>query len=189
MQPVVAGVWVDGFAGGGGTQRLTRIVGKAKAMDMVLTGEFIDAAEAKAYGLVSKVVPVEKTVEEALRMAAKIASLSQPIIAMAKEAVNASYEMTQVLGPTGQGLCSQRVRHPSLPPPSPRCAPCCCQLSVAVLSFELPPILGCFGGAVVLLWSHRRRACVSSAACSMLPSARCVVCSHREPPRHAASSA
>jgi enoyl-CoA hydratase len=73
-------------------------VGKAKAMDMVLTGEPIDAAEARAYGLVSKVTPVEKTVEEALRMAGKIASLSQPIVAMAKECVNAAYEMSQAEG-------------------------------------------------------------------------------------------
>jgi len=91
-------VTIGTIPGCGGTQRLTRIVGKAKAMDMVLTGEPIDAAEAKAYGLVSKVVPVEKTVEEALRMATKIASLSQPIIAMAKECVNAAYEMTQAEG-------------------------------------------------------------------------------------------
>ncbi len=67
-------------------------------MDMVLTGEPIDAAEARAYGLVSKVTPVEKTVEEALRMAGKIASLSQPIVAMAKECVNAAYEMSQAEG-------------------------------------------------------------------------------------------
>ena len=63
---------------------------------MILTGEPIDAAEARSFGLVTKVTTPDKTVEEALRMAAKIASLSKPVIAMAKECVNAAYEMTQV---------------------------------------------------------------------------------------------
>ena len=75
---------------------MIRAVGKSKAMDMILTGEPIDAAEARSFGLVTKVTTPDKTVEEALRMAAKIASLSKPVIAMAKECVNAAYEMTQV---------------------------------------------------------------------------------------------
>ena len=85
-------------AGCGGTQRLIRAVGKAKAMDMILTGDMVDANEARDFGLVTKVVAADETLDEAVKMASKIASFSQPIIAMAKEAVNAAYEMTQAEG-------------------------------------------------------------------------------------------
>lgn len=82
----------------GGTQRLTRAVGKAKAMDMCLTGDFIGAAEAKAYGLVSRVVPDDQLLAEAGKMAAKIASYSQPVVALCKEAVNQAFETSLAEG-------------------------------------------------------------------------------------------
>ena len=78
--------------GAGGTQRLPRLIGKAKAMDMILTGRMIDAAEAERAGLVSRVVAADRLLEEALAAAAKIASYSQPIVMMAKESVNRSQE-------------------------------------------------------------------------------------------------
>jgi len=78
--------------GGGGTQRLTRLVGKSKAMDMCLTGRMMDATEAERSGLVSRVVPVLELLDEALKMANKIASMSQPAAMMTKEAVNRAYE-------------------------------------------------------------------------------------------------
>ncbi|WP_457972692.1 enoyl-CoA hydratase [Arthrobacter sp. D1-17] len=78
--------------GMGGSQRLTRAVGKAKAMDMILTGRFIGAEEAERSGLVSRVVPAEDTVEEALKAAEIIASKSKPAAMLAKEAVNAAFE-------------------------------------------------------------------------------------------------
>ena len=81
-------------AGIGGTQRLTRFVGKSKAMDMNLTGRFMDAAEAERSGLVSRVVPVDKLVDEAMAAARKIASKSAVATMVAKEAVNRSYETT-----------------------------------------------------------------------------------------------
>jgi enoyl-CoA hydratase len=80
--------------GAGGTQRLARFVGKAKAMDLVLTGRMMDAAEAERCGLVSRVVPADKLMEEALAMAAKIAAMSRPSAMMAKESVNRAYETT-----------------------------------------------------------------------------------------------
>ena len=80
--------------GAGGTQRLTRAVGKSKAMDMILTGRMMDAAEAERSNLVCRVVPAAELVAEAVKMADKIASLSGPSVAMAKEAVNAAYELT-----------------------------------------------------------------------------------------------
>jgi|SRR2546421_8997975 enoyl-CoA hydratase len=80
--------------GAGGTQRLTRLVGKSKAMEMCLTGRLIDAVEAERAGLVSRVVPAAELVEEALKTAAKIASLSMPVVMMVKEAVNVAYETT-----------------------------------------------------------------------------------------------
>ena len=80
--------------GMGGSQRLTRFVGKSKAMDMVLTGRMMDAAEAERAGLVSRVVPADQLMDEALKAAAKIAGFSQPSVMMAKEAVNRSYETT-----------------------------------------------------------------------------------------------
>ena len=82
----------------GGSQRLTRFVGKSKAMDMCLTGRTMDAAEAERSGLVSRVVPVEGLVEEALKAAEKIASQSLPIAMMTKESVNRAYETTLAEG-------------------------------------------------------------------------------------------
>jgi len=84
--------------GAGGTQRLTRYIGKAKAMDMILTARMMDAAEAERCGLVSRVVPADKLVDEALSAAKKIASFSQPIAMMAKEAVNRAFETTLAEG-------------------------------------------------------------------------------------------
>jgi enoyl-CoA hydratase len=84
--------------GSGGTQRLTRFVGKSKAMEMCLTGRMIDAAEAERSGLVSRVVPADKLLEEAMKAAATIASKSAPIVLMAKEAVNRAYETTLAEG-------------------------------------------------------------------------------------------
>jgi len=78
--------------GAGGTQRLPRAVGKAKAMDMCLTARMLDAAEAERSGLVSRVVPLEKLMDEALAVAAKIAAYSLPAVMMVKESINAAYE-------------------------------------------------------------------------------------------------
>jgi enoyl-CoA hydratase len=78
--------------GAGGTQRLTRFVGKSKAMEMCLTGRMMDAAEAERSGLVSRVVPADKLIEEAKTVARKIAGMSRPIAMMTKESVNAAYE-------------------------------------------------------------------------------------------------
>ena len=86
------------MAGIGGTQRLTRLVGKAKAMDMNLTGRFMDAAEAERAGLVSRVVPAARLLDEARAAAGKIAVKSAPSIALAKEAVNRAYETTLAEG-------------------------------------------------------------------------------------------
>jgi enoyl-CoA hydratase len=80
--------------GAGGTQRLPRAVGKAKAMDLVLTGRMMDAQEAERAGLVSRVVPADKVIEEALELAGVIASFSQASVMLAKEAVNRAYETT-----------------------------------------------------------------------------------------------
>ena len=84
--------------GAGGTQRLTRAVGKAKAMEMILTGRQMDAAEAERAGLVSRVVPVESLLSEAIKAAEKIASMSLPAVMMAKEAVDTAYETTLAEG-------------------------------------------------------------------------------------------
>jgi len=84
--------------GVGGTQRLTRFVGKSKAMEMVLTGRMMDAAEAERSGLVSRVVPAGDLLDEALKAAALIAAMSRPIVMMAKEAVNRAYETTLAEG-------------------------------------------------------------------------------------------
>jgi enoyl-CoA hydratase len=78
--------------GAGGTQRLPRAVGKAKAMDMCLTARNMDAQEAERAGLVSRVVPVDKLMEEALAIAQKIASYSLPVAMMIKESINRAYE-------------------------------------------------------------------------------------------------
>jgi enoyl-CoA hydratase len=80
--------------GAGGTQRLTRAVGKSVAMEMILTGEPIDAREAHRLGLVARVVPNELLVEDALALAAKIATKAPLALRLAKEAVNAAYEMS-----------------------------------------------------------------------------------------------
>jgi enoyl-CoA hydratase len=89
--------------GAGGTQRLPRAVGKAKAMDLVLTGRMMDAAEAERAGLVSRVVPADKLIDEALAAAAQIAELSLPSVMMAKEAVNRAYE-----SPLAEGMLFER---------------------------------------------------------------------------------
>ncbi|MFQ5775788.1 MAG: enoyl-CoA hydratase [Kiloniellaceae bacterium] len=84
--------------GSGGTQRLARFVGKAKAMDLCLTGRMMDAEEAERAGLVARVVPADRLLEEAMKTAEKIASLSRPVVMMAKEAVNRAYETTLAEG-------------------------------------------------------------------------------------------
>jgi enoyl-CoA hydratase len=87
----------------GGTQRLTRAVGKAKAMDMALTGRMVDAAEAERAGLVSRVVPADKLMAEALAAAAQIAEFSLPSVMMAKEAINRAFE-----SPLAEGMLFER---------------------------------------------------------------------------------
>jgi len=82
----------------GGTQRLTRFVGKSKAMDMILTARMMDAAEAERSGLVSRVVPADKLIDEALAAAAKIAAHSPLAVMMNKELVQAAYETTLATG-------------------------------------------------------------------------------------------
>jgi len=84
--------------GAGGTQRLTRFVGKSKAMELCLTGRMMDAAEAERSGLVSRVLPLADLVPEALKAAATIAGFSRPAVMMAKEAVNRAYETTLAEG-------------------------------------------------------------------------------------------
>jgi enoyl-CoA hydratase len=84
--------------GGGGTQRLVRAIGKAKAMDMILSGRMIDAGEAERAGLVSRVVPADKLMDEAVAVAAKIASLSHPVTKAAKQAVSAAAELPMSAG-------------------------------------------------------------------------------------------
>ena len=91
-------ITIGTIPGAGGTQRLTRAVGKAKAMDLVLTGRMMDAAEAERSGLVARVVPADKLLEEALAVAAKIASFSLPATLIAKEAVNRAFETTLAEG-------------------------------------------------------------------------------------------
>ncbi|MAM24505.1 MAG: enoyl-CoA hydratase [Rhodobacteraceae bacterium] len=90
-------------AGIGGTQRLTRLVGKSKAMDMNLTGRFMDATEAERAGLVSRVVPVKKLMDEAMSAAQKIAEKSMISVMVVKEAVNRAYEV-----PLREGLLFER---------------------------------------------------------------------------------
>jgi enoyl-CoA hydratase len=82
----------------GGTQRLTHAVGKAKAMDMILTGRTMDAAEAERSGLVARVVPAAILMQEAIKVAETIAALSQPSLLAAKEAVNRSFETSLTEG-------------------------------------------------------------------------------------------
>ena len=80
--------------GAGGTQRLARLAGKSKAMEMCLTGRMMDAEEAERIGLVSRIVPVADLLEEALKTAETIAGMSRPAVLMTKEAVNRAYETT-----------------------------------------------------------------------------------------------
>jgi enoyl-CoA hydratase len=87
----------------GGTQRLPRAVGKAKAMDLILTGRMMDAAEAERAGLVARVVPAASLMEEAMKLAETIAGLSLPALVAAKEAVNRAFEM-----PLGEGIRFER---------------------------------------------------------------------------------
>lgn len=89
--------------GAGGTQRLPRAVGKAKAMDLALTGRLMDAGEAERAGLVSRVVAADKLMEEALAVATTIAGFSLPSVMMAKEAINRAYE-----APLSEGLLFER---------------------------------------------------------------------------------
>jgi enoyl-CoA hydratase len=89
--------------GMGGTQRLPRAIGKAKAMDLILTGRMMDAAEAERAGLVARIVKAGDLMEEALAVARRIASYSRPIVMMAKEAVNRAYE-----APLAEGLLFER---------------------------------------------------------------------------------
>ncbi len=85
-------ITIGTMPGAGGTQRLTRLVGKAKAMEMCLTGRMMDAAEAERAGLVSRIVPAAELVDEAVKVAEKIASMSRPVALMTKESVNRAYE-------------------------------------------------------------------------------------------------
>jgi len=80
--------------GAGGTQRLTRAIGKSRAMEMCLTGNMLSAVEAQQRGLVSRVIPADKLSDEALKLANQIASLSKPVVKLCKEAVNTAYEST-----------------------------------------------------------------------------------------------
>jgi enoyl-CoA hydratase len=82
----------------GGTQRLAHAVGKAKAMDLILTGRMMDAAEAERSGLVARVVPAARLMEEAIKVAETIAAMSQPSLLAAKEAVNRSFETSLAEG-------------------------------------------------------------------------------------------
>jgi len=91
-------ITIGTMPGLGGTQRLTRAVGKAKAMDLCLTGRMIDAAEAERAGLVARVVPADKLMDEALAMAQKIASQSLPVVLKVKESVNRAFETTLAEG-------------------------------------------------------------------------------------------
>jgi enoyl-CoA hydratase len=84
--------------GSGGTQRLTRAVGKSKAMEMILTARFMDAAEAERSNLAARVVPADELIPEALKVAEKIAALSPVAVAMAKRAVNRAFETTLAEG-------------------------------------------------------------------------------------------
>jgi enoyl-CoA hydratase len=84
--------------GAGGTQRLPRFVGKAKAMEMALTGRMMDAAEAERCGLVSRVVPADQLLDEAIETAQKICEMSLPSVMMAKESVNRAFETTLTEG-------------------------------------------------------------------------------------------
>ena len=87
-------VKIGTMPGAGGTQRLPRAISKSKAMDMCLTARIMDAAEAERAGLVSRIVPADKLMEEALAAAATIASMSLPVVMMIKDSINRAYEST-----------------------------------------------------------------------------------------------
>ena len=89
--------------GAGGTQRLPRFIGKAKAMDLCLTGRMMDAAEAERLGLVSRIVPADRLLAEAIAVATRIGDLSTPIAMMVKESVNRAFETT-----LGEGVRFER---------------------------------------------------------------------------------
>lgn len=91
-------VKIGTMPGIGGTQRLTRAVGKSKAMMMCLTGEMIDAKEARDYGIVAKISEEGQVIEDAIKIATAIASMSQPIIKLIKESVNNAYESSLQVG-------------------------------------------------------------------------------------------
>ena len=91
-------ITIGTIPGAGGTQRLTRAIGKSRAMEMVLTGRQLMAEEAAQIGLVSRVVPVDELLDEAVKVASKIAEMSMPTVFLAKEAVNKSYEMSLTEG-------------------------------------------------------------------------------------------
>jgi enoyl-CoA hydratase len=100
---------IGAMPGAGGSQRLPRAVGKAKAMDMILTARMMDAQEAERAGLVSRVVPAEKLLDEALAVANAICEFSGPSVMMAKEAVNRAYET-----PLAEGILFERRMFHSL---------------------------------------------------------------------------
>ncbi len=91
-------ITIGTIPGAGGTQRLTRAVGKSKAMEMILTGRMMEAEEAERSGLVARVVPADRLMDEALALGEKIASMSRPVVMLAKEAVNAAFETTLTEG-------------------------------------------------------------------------------------------
>jgi enoyl-CoA hydratase len=91
-------ITIGTMPGMGGTQRLPRAIGKAKAMDWCLTGRMVEATEAERAGLVARVVPADKLEEEALALAAKIASFSLPVVMKIKEAVNRAWESSLAEG-------------------------------------------------------------------------------------------
>ena len=91
-------ITLGAMPGAGGTQRLTRLVGKSKAMEMCLTGRMMDAEEAERAGLVSRLVPVADLMDEAVKVADRIASMSRPVTMMVKESVNRAYETTLAEG-------------------------------------------------------------------------------------------
>lgn len=96
-------ITIGTIPGAGGTQRLTKAIGKSRAMEMCLSGAPIDAQQAAAWGLVSKVVPADTTVDEAIKLAEKIASHSKLIVGMCKESVLYSFET-----PLSQGLRTEK---------------------------------------------------------------------------------
>ncbi|HYE50558.1 MAG TPA: enoyl-CoA hydratase [Azospirillaceae bacterium] len=91
-------ITIGTIPGSGGTQRLTRAIGKSKAMEMCLTGRMMDAAEAERAGLCARVVPAAELLDEAVKLAEKICSMSRPVTMMVKECVNRSYESSLAEG-------------------------------------------------------------------------------------------